>query len=367
MKTTFRQLVELVTDLKHRSERNLSFMTHIKIITILLAYIVLTIGSFMLLIQYVKDSYVKAVENSYLYITSGDITNTNLLSALDSDVTSILYATIAIVTLLTVGVGVVLTRLALSPLNEAFSMQKSFISGIAHEIRTPLSILRMNNEIAKFDLEESNPMSELLDENISDIDKINEILNNLLLFDRMGSLELLQMIEKNDLMSIARDVATQFRDLAAQKKISIFITGNDVPPVIGNKTAIEQVFFNLVKNAMLYTQSGGRINITSTGVTDEYVSIKISDTGVGIPRKDLPRIFEPFYRSEKTGKLSGTGIGLAIVYEIMKMHKGAIEVESIEGVGTSFLLTFPIRPISSMKRFLYNPVSKIFYDFSKRK
>jgi signal transduction histidine kinase len=361
--------VGLGIDLKHRVEQNLSISTQLKILASLLAYLFVTIGSFVFLIKYVKGSFIAGVEESLRAATRGGVNYANLVSNLDDDVTTMLYGTIAVVTLITVSFGILITRLALSPLRDAFKMQKSFISGIAHEIRTPLSILRMNNEIAKFDIDDSSPMGKLLDENLSDIDKINEILNNLLLFDRMGSLDLLRIVEKNDLLQIAKEVATQFRELAAQKKISIFITGDDTPAVIGNRTAIEQVFFNLLKNAMMYSQSGGRITIAATDVTDDYVSIRVSDTGVGIPQKDLPRIFEPFYRSEKTGKLSGTGIGLAIVLEIMKMHKGTIEVESIEGVGTSFKLTFPIREVSRIKRFLFNPVfvSKLFFDFSNKK
>lgn len=369
MKTTSKQLVELGIGLKHRLARNLNFVTQVKILISLLAYLLVTVASLVFVITHVKGNIIEGAAASFAAAANGgDVIIADLVADLDNSVTSMLYGTVLVVTFITVIFGLLITRLALAPLREAFSMQKSFISGIAHEIRTPLSILRMNNELAKFEVEESSPMAELLDENLADIDKVNEILNNLLLFDRMGSLDLLRNIEKNDLLDIAKEVATQFRDLAAQKKISIFITGHDVPPVLGNRTAIEQVFFNLIKNAMTYSQSGGRITIECAGVTDDYVIIRVADTGVGIPQDDLPRIFEPFYRSGKTGKLSGTGIGLAIVLEIMKMHKGSIEAESIEGVGTSFRLAFPRRQVTPLRRLFRNPMSmsKILFDFSRK-
>jgi two-component system, OmpR family, phosphate regulon sensor histidine kinase PhoR len=201
--------------------------------------------------------------------------------------------------------------------------------------------MRMNNEIARLDPECTPQAADLLDENMSDIDRVNEMLTNLLLFDRMRSIETLHF-EEVDLGAVARTATSRLSELALQKKITIKVTDDTIPPVHASRTALEQVFFNVLKNALSYTNYGGEVTITYRGVTGGLASVSIADSGVGIPATDLPHIFEPFYRSKLAGKLSGTGIGLAVVYEIIKIHKGTVAVESVQGKGTTFLLSLPL-------------------------
>lgn len=330
----------------------------------LTVFVAIIAASFIFLLWHIKRVFMTGVIESLLLAISTGTNDPSIIEASSRGADTVTYATVALVILCAVLAGFGVSRLALAPVKQAFEMQKRFIAGIAHELRTPLSILRMNNEVARFDTEPGTAAAAAFDENIADIDRINEILNNLLLFERMASTSSLRF-EEIDIQSVASSVAMQLSEFAQKREVTISITPSKIPTVIGNKTALEQVFFNLIKNAISYTPKGGKVLFSYTGKTSTTISVCVADTGVGIPQRDLPHIFEPFYRSEKTGKLSGTGIGLAVVYEIIKLHKGAIEVESTEGIGTTLTITLPLN--SSIAQHDHQSQSAhIAFDFAQK-
>ncbi|RLB85628.1 MAG: sensor histidine kinase, partial [Deltaproteobacteria bacterium] len=114
----------------------------------------------------------------------------------------------------------------------------------------------------------------------------------------------------------------------------------DIPPICGNLHSLEQVFLNLLLNAVQAMPDGGRITIDVKETDDGYVAIDVSDTGVGIKPDALEKIFDPFYTTKPAGR--GTGLGLSIVYGIIKKHGGYVEVKSEVGVGTTFTVYIPI-------------------------
>lgn len=356
-----KQLAAWGTGLRHKFRHDIFFSTRVKIIACLSLFVASIAASFIILIEYVKNIMMIGIVESLILAVSNKAADPAILAASSRATENATYGTILIVVFFALLSAIAVSRLALAPIKQAFHIQKRFISGIAHELRTPLSIIRINNEIARFDLDSSSPIAKIIDETISDIDRISEMLSNLLLFDRMASIESLRFGEVS-LTSVLDGVTARLSKLASQKGIVVSIVGSPFPSVRGNETALEQVFFNILKNALSYSQEGREVQITCAGITDTSILIKVSDTGVGIPQKDLPHIFEPFYRAEKTGKLSGTGIGLAIVFEIMKLHKGTIEVESSEGNGTSFLLSLPLfTPTKASEN--ANAPSKISFNF----
>lgn len=135
--------------------------------------------------------------------------------------------------------------------------------------------------------------------------------------------------------------------VAEKKKITL---SSDVPAELfieGDEDKLRQIFMNLLSNAINYTQDGGNVRVTVANVQKadgtESVRFTVSDTGMGIPRKDLPRIFERFYRVDKARSRSsgGTGLGLSIVKHLVELHRGSITVESDLGIGSSFILELP--------------------------
>ena len=117
---------------------------------------------------------------------------------------------------------------------------------------------------------------------------------------------------------------------------------DDVPEVNGDRERIEQVVTNIVSNAVKYTPDGGKIEI-HVGKTGKNAYVRVSDNGIGIPEKDLPRLFDRFYRVDKarSRESGGTGLGLSIAQEILKQHKGSIRIDSVYGEGTDVRITLP--------------------------
>ncbi len=116
----------------------------------------------------------------------------------------------------------------------------------------------------------------------------------------------------------------------------------DIPDVNGDRERIEQVITNIVSNAVKYTPDGGKIDML-VGTSGRNVFVRVTDNGIGIPEKDLPRLFDRFYRVDKarSRESGGTGLGLSIAQEILNQHKGSIEISSEYGKGTSVLITMP--------------------------
>ena len=217
--------------------------------------------------------------------------------------------------------------------------------------------------MAGLDVDTNAPVAEVLRQNVEEIDHITEILNNLLLFNRIDTSDAVAF-ETVDLGTIIKMVLERLQPLADRKGVRLRFETITIPSIHGNATALEQAFFNLVKNALTYSKRGGEVALTCSAITAQEVTISIVDSGVGIERKDLPHIFEPFFRTQSSQNTErGTGLGLAIVFEIIKLHNGKIQVESTVNVGTRFDITLPRQP-----HFLRPSVSKhdvsIAYDFS---
>jgi signal transduction histidine kinase len=131
---------------------------------------------------------------------------------------------------------------------------------------------------------------------------------------------------------------------AKEKNISLTLKKADLPLINADGRSMEEVFSNLITNAINYTPEGGKITLEGE-VTGDFVHIDISDTGYGIPADELPRIFERFYRvkTDKTRNIVGTGLGLPIVKSILDAHNGTIKAESKEGAGSTFSVRLPVR------------------------
>lgn len=359
-----KRLVAWGTDLRRNYRNDIFFRTRVRIILSLASCIGAIAFMFLVALNHATKTVMAAMVEQLETVLVTGFPDTQILTEANQQVNMVMYATIALTLLFGVLIGLVLTRLALMPVGQAFTMQKRFISGIAHELRTPLSLLRVNNELARFEQKDGSVYALLFDENIADIDRINGMLNNLLLFDRMSSRESLRFEEVNLNLLIAT-IIMRLRSLAEQRRITLTVTDTPIPSVMGNATALEQVFFNILKNAVMYTDPGGEVTFAYRGLAENMAIVAISDTGIGIAEKDLGHMFEPFYRTEKTGRLAG--IGLAIVYEILKMHRGKVEVESVEGKGTTFVISLPLTQTEqAIPGLLGASATKIFFNFSDR-
>jgi signal transduction histidine kinase len=208
-------------------------------------------------------------------------------------------------------------------------------SGVAHEINNPLSGIIGMTEIA---LEEEDPLAnkDYLKDILTCSHRIGEIVNGLRSYSRTAKREELIAIDPHEILETSLKMVQLGTKSAPVEVIKNFQPGEKIKV---NPGEIQQVFTNLITNAFqAMNGKKGQLALCSRSLKDA-VEIKVSDSGVGIPPKDLNQIFDPFFTTKKTGE--GTGLGLNIVYRIVAKHEGTIEVESKEGMGTTFTVKFP--------------------------
>lgn len=239
--------------------------------------------------------------------------------------------------------GWLITRLALTPTRDALTSQKQFVGNIAHELRTPLSIIKTNTEVALFNDKLDTDTREMLVSNVEELDRISDIINNLLSMNmllRPGKME----FQNVDLALVIERVRAALEDLASHKEIVMEIRLSEWRTVWGNPSGIEQIIMNVAKNALNYTQRGGKVFISVEPSDNRNIGITVEDNGAGIGEEDLQKIFEPFYRGDRSRNRrsgGGSGLGLAIVSELVKLHKGRILVRSAVGKGTVVSIYLP--------------------------
>jgi len=218
--------------------------------------------------------------------------------------------------------------------------QRDFMANVSHDLKTPLTSIQGYSQ-AIIDGTAKNPAraAEIIYDEASRLTRMVIQLTDLA---RMQAGQLSMHKVPINLSEITRTVAQNMLVVARKKNISLQIDVQPLPPIKADGDRIVQVLNNLVGNAIKYTQPGGRV-LVRTREAQNGVELIVSDNGPGIPEKDLPRIFERFYQVDKTrGPSRGTGLGLAITHEIVQMHNGKINVQSIEGHGTQFTVWLPM-------------------------
>jgi signal transduction histidine kinase len=224
-------------------------------------------------------------------------------------------------------------------------MKSDFVNMVAHELRSPLVSIRQQNSVLLEGL--AGPLQEkqreFLAKGMRKIDSLLELINDLL---EVAKIEAGKAVERRvpvDMEKIIRDMVSLMEPRAKKQGLEICCICKDLKPVQADPQRIEEVFNNLITNAVNYSPEGGRVVVSAEGM-GEYMEIKVSDTGIGILPEELPRIFEKFYRVKhpKTRQVLGTGLGLSIVKGIVEAHHGSIDVESVPDRGTTFRILLPV-------------------------
>lgn len=247
-------------------------------------------------------------------------------------------------------------------------LQKRFISDIAHELRTPLAVIKTNDEVAMMDEGMDPKIRKVFESNIEELDRLSEIINNLLSFNDLVRPDRVPFTNVN-IGPVIDGVVGKLRNLAAEKHLEITI--KKIPPYVvwGNAAALEQIVSNLLTNSINYTGQNGHITIR---VAPDYmgsVLLHIEDNGMGITKSDLLHIFEPFYRAERSRnrKTGSSGLGLTIVRELVKMHAGRITIKSSENAGTVAIVTLPYGKGSDQETIDISNLNEISASFSREK
>jgi len=231
----------------------------------------------------------------------------------------------------------------ITEIKNAEKVKKDFVVNVSHELHTPLTAIKGYAEtlLEEVPAEPGKKYIEIIQRNT---DRLINIVNDLLMLSSLeegASLEL----EVIDLRSFIENVVRIFDQRLKDKQLALVVEVKEsLPAIKADQFKLEQVVVNLLDNAVKYTERGEIV--VSVDIHDQQASIQVRDTGIGIPKDAIPRIFERFYvvdksRSRKSG---GTGLGLSIVKHIVLLHNGAIRVESTPGEGTTFTVTLPADP-----------------------
>jgi two-component system, NtrC family, sensor kinase len=208
-------------------------------------------------------------------------------------------------------------------------------AGVAHEVNTPLAVISNYIQMLAKQMPEGDPRQSIIDKIVKQTFRASEIVNNLLNFSRTGAAEAASV----DVNRVVEETLSLVAHPLKTARIQVVKElGESLPPVHGSANKLQQVFLNLFLNARDAMPGGGMLEVR-TGAHNGSVEIEIADTGAGIPREDIHRIFDPFYTTKSNGR--GTGLGLSVSYGIIKEHAGKIDVRSTPGKGTSFHVEFP--------------------------
>ena len=224
--------------------------------------------------------------------------------------------------------------------------RREFVANVSHELRTPLTSIKGATETVRSDPEMDRPTREyFLDMVLTECDRMTRIVSDLLTLSRLDNKRTKWNTETFDVrQSLRRLIEVMMSDLESHHHKVTFGCDKNVPEITADRQRIEQVFINIISNAIKYTPDGGHIDIKLMNSPGGRITVKITDNGVGIPDEDVGHLFERFYRVEKSRNqdAGGTGLGLAIAKELVTAHGGEIYVNSKVGVGTSVTIELPV-------------------------
>ena len=238
--------------------------------------------------------------------------------------------------------GVLLTLHDLTRIRQVETSQKEFVSNVSHELRNPMaSIKAIVETLESGALSEPEVAADFLGRMRRDVDRINNLVNDLLELSRMESGQFVIAPEPVPLLPLALAVKGQFQETAVAKAVALTVAvPEDLPLLMADGDKLSQVLVNLVENALKFTPPQGQVLIQARALPD-WVEVQVKDSGVGVAPQHLPHLFERFYKVDRSRRDGGTGLGLAIVKQSVEAHGGRITVASREGEGCTFTFTIP--------------------------
>jgi two-component system sensor histidine kinase CiaH len=244
--------------------------------------------------------------------------------------------------LIAAAVGYYLARRSLVPIQQAWQAQQQFVADASHELRTPLAVIQTRTELLlrnpKQTIEEKSPDISTI---YQETRRLSKLVSSLLTLARSDSNQLELSIELFAFDQLVREVADHFKELAELNQLQFHVTIDDQLTLNGDRERLHQLLVILLDNAFKYTPPPGTITLTCRKKGSD-IYLEVADTGIGISEKDLPRIFDRFYRGDqaRTRSDGGTGLGLSIAKWIVEKHGGKISVQSKVGEGTTFTIRF---------------------------
>ncbi|SFE48921.1 two-component system, OmpR family, phosphate regulon sensor histidine kinase PhoR [Paenibacillus catalpae] len=224
-------------------------------------------------------------------------------------------------------------------------MRSEFVANVSHELKTPIAAVKGFAETllggAVNDEETARSFLQII---FDESDRLNRLIGDILALSKIESKRVPLYFSPVELDSFMLKTVTMMETEAARKSIKLDLQMENGLYVEADEDRLRQIMMNVIANGINYTPEGGKVSVNIRSLDEDHIRIQISDTGIGIPKKDLPRIFERFYRVDKARSRSsgGTGLGLSIVKHLIELHKGTISVTSEVGNGSTFVIELPV-------------------------
>ena len=222
--------------------------------------------------------------------------------------------------------------------------QVQFIADVSHELRTPLTVLRGTLEVALEEERAAEEYRDVIGNALLEVRHLARLSQNLLFLVRGLSGRVTLSFANVDITRLLAEIAKNVQPAASDRGLELSVSLPDEPVrAFVDADRFQQVFHNLIENAMRYTEPGGKIRLALAATPGE-ARMEVADTGIGIPAADLPYVFERFFRSDRARRAyaGGSGLGLSIVRWIVEAHKGSVSIESATGKGTTVTVTLPL-------------------------
>jgi heavy metal sensor kinase len=227
-------------------------------------------------------------------------------------------------------------------LKDTFQRINQFSIDVSHELKTPLTILKGETEVALRKEREKQDYQVLLKSNLEEIDRMSCIIDDLLLLSKADTRKIKLDVEEVSLRDLILDVCMDMKVVADKKNVELEANELEDIRLKGDELKLRRMLLNIVENAIKYSHAGGRVRVSSHA-NNGYAIIYVKDNGIGISEMDIKYIFDRFYRADRSRKrASGSGLGLSISRWIAEAHQGGIEVESQPAQGSMFTIKLPI-------------------------
>ena len=240
--------------------------------------------------------------------------------------------------------GTIVLFTDVSKMKEIEDMQKQFLSDVSHELKTPMSAIIGSVEILKRDgMESPEIFNEFMDILLKESYRMQNIINDILELSRLDQTKITLDYQELDIKAVVKESLDLFEPLAKEKHLSLIYHNKIKEPLILDYSTIKTILSNFISNAIKYSNEG--VITIKTKKEDNTFILSVQDEGIGIPKNKLNYIYDRFYQVDKSrsSKIS-TGLGLSIVKKIVELNQGTIDVESIEGIGSTFTVKLPINP-----------------------
>lgn len=241
--------------------------------------------------------------------------------------------------------GVLLVLADVTAIRRLERMRSEFVANVSHELKTPIAAVKGFAETllggAVNDEETARSFLQII---YDESDRLNRLIGDILALSKIESKRVPLYFSPVEMDSFMTKTVTMMEPEAAKKSIKLQLEMEHGLYVEADEDRLRQIMMNVIANGVNYTPEGGKVSVNIASIDEDHIRIQISDTGIGIPKKDLPRIFERFYRVDKARSRSsgGTGLGLSIVKHLVELHKGTIAVTSTVGVGSTFVIELPV-------------------------